>query len=70
MLTSLIIFSGFIFVLGVGALKVIRDLSEMSVHVAPDAPATPHGVNAAETPRTPEKIARPGRGAAGIDARG
>jgi hypothetical protein len=38
LLTSLIIFSGFVFVFCFGLIKVIWDLSEMSVHVSPHIP--------------------------------
>jgi hypothetical protein len=41
-LTSLIIFSGFALVVFFGLIKVIWDLSEMSVHVSPHMPSTPH----------------------------
>ena len=41
-LTSLIIFSGFAFVVCLGLINVIWDLSAMSVHVAPNMLATPH----------------------------
>jgi hypothetical protein len=51
-LTSLIIFSGFMFVLCFGLLKVIWDLSQLSVHSAPDVPATScQGLGAAGAPR-------------------
>jgi hypothetical protein len=42
LLTSLIIFLGFAFVVCFGLVKVIFDLSEMSVHVSPHSLATPH----------------------------
>jgi hypothetical protein len=42
-LTSLIIFSGFVFVVGLGLVKVIWDLSEMSVHAPPNVLAAPFG---------------------------
>jgi hypothetical protein len=42
-LTSLIVFLGFAFVVCLGLVKVILDLSEMSVHLSPHTLATPHG---------------------------
>jgi hypothetical protein len=48
-LTSLIIFSGFVFLFCLGLIKVIWDLSEMSVHESPHMLATPHsGAGGAE----------------------
>jgi hypothetical protein len=41
-LTSLMILSGFLFVFGVGLVNLIRNLSEMSIHVSPHMPSTPH----------------------------
>jgi hypothetical protein len=42
-LKSLIIVSGFVLVFCLGIVKLICDLSEMSVHGPPDMPKTPHG---------------------------
>jgi hypothetical protein len=48
-LTSLIIFAGFVFACCLGLVKVIWDLSEMSVHASPHMLATPHsGASRAE----------------------
>jgi hypothetical protein len=41
-LTSLIVFLGFAFVVCLGLVKVILDISEMSVHVSPHTLETPH----------------------------
>jgi hypothetical protein len=44
-LTSLIIFSGFVFVCCLGLVQVLWDLSEVSVHASPQMRATPHSGN-------------------------
>jgi hypothetical protein len=41
-LTSLIIFSGFVLALCLGLGQVILDLAEISFHVSPHVPETPH----------------------------
>jgi len=38
-LTALIIITGFVFVICLGLIKVIWDLSEMSIHVPPEVPS-------------------------------
>jgi hypothetical protein len=48
-LTSLFIFSGFVFVFCLGLVNVIWDLAEMSVHASPHMLAAPHsGASGAE----------------------
>jgi hypothetical protein len=42
-LTSLILISGFVFVLCLGLVKMIWDLSEISVHAPPEMLPTPCG---------------------------
>jgi len=41
-LVSLMILSGLLFAFCVGLVILIRDLSEMSFHVSPPMPSTPH----------------------------
>jgi hypothetical protein len=55
-LTSLIAFSGCVFVLCFGLVKIIWDLSEISIHASPDVSATPpNKAGGAEAPRANEK---------------
>jgi hypothetical protein len=42
-LTSLIIFTGFVFVICLGLVQVIWELSKMSAHASPRMLSTPHG---------------------------
>jgi hypothetical protein len=54
----LIVLSGLVIVIYVGLVKVIRDLSEMSIHVSPQLPPMPLGPTGRIEEAHANKIAR------------